>query len=136
VILAYNVTNTTNSPSASVLLAYGIPTCSVSSLSSCTFFTYTLSLAPNSGSPLLKASIISLNGGSGTISGSASVSVDSSWIGTASADGLYFKFGAYSGASNTGNPAGDQTQITFAFPTSSGGDCSGSGAVQYCISHP
>jgi len=135
VVLAYSVTNTTNSPSSSVLLAYGVPTCSVSSLSSCTFFTYTLSIAPNSGSPLLNASVAKIYG-SGTIYGSASVSVDSSWIGTASADGLYFKFGAYSGASNTGNPAGDQTQITFAFPTTSSGDCSGTAAVPYCISHP
>ena len=27
--------------------------------------------------------------------------------------GCNFKLGAYSGAPNTGNPAGDQTQVTF-----------------------
>ncbi len=135
VVLAYQVTNTTSSASASNLLAYGIPTCSVSSLSSCTFFTYKLALVPNGGTPLLTASVTNIYG-TGTIYGSASVSVDSSWIGTASADGLYFKFGAYSGAPNTGNPAGDQTQVTFAFPASASGTCSTSSPAQFCISHP
>jgi hypothetical protein len=138
VVLAYQVTNTTSSSSASNLLAYGIPTCSVSSLSSCTFFTYKLALVPNGGTPLLQASVSNIYG-TGTIYGSAGVSVDSSWIGTAAADGLYFKFGAYSGAPNTGNPAGDQTQVTFAFPTSATGvtgDCGASATVPFCISHP
>ena len=135
VVLAYNLTNTTSSTASSVLLAYGIPLCSISSLSSCTFLTYTLAIAPNSGSPLLNASVTNIYG-TGTIYGSASVSVDSSWIGTASADGLYFKFGAYSGAPNTGNPAGDQTQVVFAFPTSASGDCNANAKAPFCISHP
>jgi len=35
--------------------------------------------------------------------------IDSSWANTP----VYFKLGAYSGASNTGNPVGDQTQTSF-----------------------
>jgi len=35
--------------------------------------------------------------------------VDSSW----SAQGQYFKIGAYSGANHIGNPAGDQTQVVY-----------------------
>lgn len=37
--------------------------------------------------------------------------VDNSWTGAG--NGVYFKLGAYSGASNNGNPAGDETQVSF-----------------------
>jgi hypothetical protein len=47
-----------------------------------------------------------------TVNGNTqSFTVDSSWTGAG--NGVYFKLGAYSGAPNTGNPAGDETQVTF-----------------------
>ena len=100
-VLAVVNTNTTNSPSTNYTIATGI--------NLGTFFSYTLKL---SGSQLTAT----VNGASVT---AMPVTVDSSWVGTCGGssctydDGMYFKFGAYSGASNTGNPAGDQTQVTF-----------------------
>ena len=50
-----------------------------------------------------------------TVNGSTTspspITVDNSWTGAG--NGLYFKLGAYSAAPNTGNPAGDETQVTF-----------------------
>jgi hypothetical protein len=100
VVLAYNSTNTTSSASNSVLLADGIPLN--------TFFSYKLAFSGST----LTAGVTSISG-TGTTNGTQTISnIDSSWIGTASADGMYFKIGAYSGAPNTGNPSGDQTEVT------------------------
>jgi hypothetical protein len=83
-------TNTTNSGSTSTTMATGI--------SLGTTINYSLKFS---------GSIVTV-----TVNGNTqSFPVDSSWTG--SGNGVYFKLGAYSGAPNTGNPAGDETQVTF-----------------------
>ena len=99
IVLSVLTTNSTNSASTSYTLYTG--------MSLNTFFSYQLKL---SGSTLTA----SVTGGS-----TQNVTVDSSWLGTCGGsgctydDGMYFKLGAYSGAPNTANPVGDQTQVTF-----------------------
>ncbi len=83
-------TNTTNSGSTSTTMATGI--------SLGTAINYTLEF---SGSVVT----VTVNGNTQTFP------VDSSWTGAG--NGVYFKLGAYSGAPNTGNPVGDETQVTF-----------------------
>ena len=101
IVLQVNSTNTSDSGNASYTIATGI------NLGA--FITYELKLSGGSLTALV-------NGVSAT---TMPVTIDSSWVGACGGssctydDGMYFKFGAYSGASNTGNPAGDETQVTF-----------------------
>jgi hypothetical protein len=109
VFIAYVLTNTTNSASSTALLAYNVQLNY--------FFTYTLKLSGSTlsaavSSPTSGTLYTGTSNGVSVSNGSASITVDSSWVGTGTADGMYFKIGAYSGAANTGNPAGDETQVT------------------------